>query len=407
MSKPSILLINRVYPPDRGATGRMMQDLANALIENGWRVTILSVTNTKAEFDAQQVPVHHAVYTHIKAKGTFGYGWALMKLAMAAIKLPKHDVVLTMTDPPMLMRVGKFVAGFKKSKHVHWCQDMYPDLLDAINVKMPKFFQRWLDKAAIKSYRKADCIVVIGNCMKARFKDKKISPLKLETIPNWTDFEVLSPSVGDNYQDLPEKIKAVAKKPEEMFRDDSPKFKILYAGTIGLAHPMKIIVDAAALLAEHKEIEFVFVGDQHAHSRLAKERAKLGLENIKFLPFQPIEKYRDILESGDLHLVTMRNEAEGMLVPCKFYSGLTVGRPTIFAGPEHSEIATAINYFKAGTVVAPDNAEALAAAIYKYRHDGEAWFNAQEGALQAAQAYHPSQSLQSWVDLLEGVVNNG
>lgn len=380
----------------------MLQDLARALTENGWRVTVLNTSDT-GEDQSSKLIRRHIVQTKIKPKGIWGYSWIWLRLLIAALKLPSHDVVLTMTDPPMAVTLGKIVAGVKKSKHVHWCQDLYPDLLVPFKVKIPSFALKILNQLSIRSLRKCDRIVVIGECMRKRLKDKKITPNKLIFIPNWADFEVIAPSSCGNYINLPDKIKAAAKKPEDLFRDDSPKFRVLYAGTIGRAHPMRAIIDAAEILAEHKEIEFVFVGDKHAHSRLAKERTKRGLENIKFIPFQPIEKLKHVMESGDLHLVTMRDDAQGMLVPCKFYSGLTVGRPTVFSGPINCEISNVIQKYNSGVVVPSNSGQDLAGAIYKFRHDGDFWFSAQEGALQAAQAYHPSKSLQNWVDLLEGV----
>ena len=413
--KPSILLINRVYPPARGATGRMMQDLSRALVENGWRVTVLSAVDNKQDKkknkskdealpEEQTSQINQQVIkANLKGKSMLGYGLIWWRLLSKARRLPKHDVVLTMTDPPMMVYLGRLVARRKKSKHVHWCQDMYPDLLPALKVKLPKIIVGTLNGLSLKSLKKADQIVTIGQCMKTRIQHKGVNANKIKFIPNWADFEVISPSADGNHLNLPEKITAAARKPEEMFRDNSPKFRVLYAGTIGRAHPMRVILDAASILAEHKEIEFTFVGDAGAHSVLANERAKRGLENIKFIPFQPIEKLRRVMESGDLHLVTMRQEAAAMLVPCKFYSGLMVGRPTIFAGPENTEIADVIHQYECGTVVSPTDGHALAEAIYQYRTDGDVWFNAQEGALQAAQAYHPSRSLQDWLGLLEEV----
>ena len=122
------------------------------------------------------------------------------------------------------------------------------------------------------------------------------------------------------------------------------------------------------------------------------------------MPYQPIEKLRDVMEAGDIHLVTMRESVKGMIVPCKFYSGLTVGRPTIFMGPEGTEIAQVMKDYGAGICISPRDpnaARALADAIYAYRMDGETWFQTQEGALRASQAYHPNQSLHKWVELLE------
>lgn len=402
MSKPSILLINRVYPPVRGATGRLLQDMANALEQSGWKVTILA-TDTEPSFEAQANISIKRIKSAEKYKTAFGYILNWCRLLVTALKMPKHDVVLTLSDPPMLYVIGGFVSQFKGSAHVHWCQDLYPDLFRALGVKLPQPLIKILMKISRRSLKKCARVVVIGRCMAEMITKTGVPAANVAMIANWTDFEVIAPSSGADHNLLPIKTTGVAKKPEEMFRNDSPKFRVLYAGNIGRAHPMRSVIEAATILSKHEEIEFVFVGDKSVHSILARERGRRSLENIKFMPYQPIEKLRDLMESGDIHLVTMRNEAKGLLVPCKFYSGLTVGRPTVFVGPKDCEVGHVIKDYSAGKVVAVNDPKALADAIYKYRTDGDAWFQAQEGALRAGQAYHPSHSLHKWIELLEKV----
>ena len=402
MSRPSILLINRVYPPVRGATGRLLQDLANALEQSGWKVTILT-TDAQSGFEAHENISIKRIKAAEKYKTVFGYVLNWFRLLHAALKTPKHDVVLTMSDPPMLYAIGSFVSKFKGSPHVHWCQDLYPDLFRALGVKIPQIFINPLMKISRRSLKKCARVVVIGRCMAETITKTGVPASNVKMIANWTDFEVIAPTSGVNHNMMSVETTGIAKKPEEMFRDDSPKFRVLYAGNIGRAHPMRSVIEAATILSKHEEIEFVFVGDKSVHSILARERGRRSLQNIKFMPYQPIEKLRDLMESGDVHLVTMRKEARGLLVPCKFYSGLTVGRPTVFVGPKNCEVGHVIKDYNAGQVVAVNDPKALADAIYKYRTDGEAWFQAQKGALRAGQAYHPSHSLHKWIELLEEV----
>lgn len=404
MNKPSILLINRVYPSERGATGRLLQDLARALDHSGWKVTILT-TGAESQLEIDNNISVNRIKSTQNYKTSFGYAWGWFRLLGAAWKMPKHDVVLTLTDPPLLIVIGRIIARRQGAAHVHWCHDIYPDLFKPLGVRLPKFLSSFLSRVSLKSMSRCAQVVVIGRCMAQKLKKMGVPQDKISMIANWADFEVIAPSAGagakTNYKMLPVDVAGIAKKPKEMFRDDSPKFRVLYAGSIGRAHPIRPIIEAAAILAEHTEIEFVFIGDKHAHSMLARERDRRGLENIKFMPYQPIEKLREVMESGDVHLVTMRKEVKGLLVPCKFYSGLSVGRPTIFMGPKQTEIGRVIKDYNAGKVVSVGNAKELAKAIYEYRHNGDEWFQAQEGALRAAQAYHPNQSLHKWLEVLE------
>lgn len=402
MSKPSVLLINRVYPPVRGATGRISQDLARALEQSGWKVTILT-TGDKAELEFHQNITVKRIKGSQNYKMAFGYIWNWLRLLWAALRTPRHDVLITLSDPPLLLVIGRIVSRLKNMPHIHWCQDLYPDLFRALGIKLPNFVSAFLMGLSRNSLKKCHKIVVVGRCMAERLSKSGVPANKIKMIANWTDFEVIAPSSKGDHTLLPIDLTGVAKKPEDMFRDESSKFRVLYAGNIGRAHPMRSVIEAAAILSEHKEIEFVFVGDKHVHSILARERGRRHLENIKFMPYQPIEKLRDVMESGDIHLVTMRRETKGMLVPCKFYSGLTAGRPTIFVGPEETEVSYVINDYNAGKVVPNGNPQALADAIYSYRTDGDDWFQAQEGALRAAQAYHPNQSLHKWLELIEAV----
>jgi glycosyltransferase involved in cell wall biosynthesis len=398
--KPSILLINRIYPPERGATGRMLQNLAHGLERSGWNVTVLAIGERKDSRSASTGIKKRFIKGAKNPKTALGCFSNLCRLFWTGLRVPKCDVVLSMTDPQMLVVVGGLIAKFKKSRHVHWAQDIYPDLFAPLGVKLPRIICNFLHARSVRAMNKSDQVVVIGRCMEKYLKYHGVSGSKISVIQNWADFEVIAPS-GKSLSSVPINVPVgVAKKPDEMFRDDSPKFRVLYAGNVGRAHTMRAVLEAAELLADRPEIEFVFVGDHHAHSMLARERTKRGLENIKFMPYQPIEKLQAVMEGGDVHLVTMRESVKGMIVPCKFYSGLSVGRPTIYVGPEGSEIESVINQYGAGSCVHPHDSKALADVIYGYRMDGDAWFQAQEGALRAAQDFHPNLSINKWIELL-------
>jgi len=262
--------------------------------------------------------------------------------------------------------------------------------------------------------KKTDKIVAIGRCMARHLVQEGIPAPHIVFIPNWADLELLEPRPRAEYNNN-------ARAPEtEAFdevlngtraHDDQvkhgPKFRVLYAGNVGLAHPLDTIMEAAEILnSPHPEIEFVFVGNEAQHMKIARERAHRQLDNIRLLPFQPPEKLKDLMESGDVHLVSQKDSTLGMLVPCKFYAALAAHRPCLYIGSPVSEVAGVIEEFDAGAVLTEGNGERLAEEIRQLRLNSDYWFAMHEGAAEASAVFRPSESLDVWDKVVETVINN-
>lgn len=394
-AKPSVLLINRVYPPARGASGRVLRDLAKEMARAGWTVSVLT-TGEKTFSEKDGGIAVHRVSAPLNPKGIFGYARVLWKLYRGAMKQPRHDLVVTLTDPPLLVTLGRRYSKKKRCAHLHWCHDLYPDLFPSIGVKLPQFVLRALSRSARRSMNKSGKVIAIGRCMARHLAHTGVETGRISMIPNWPDSELVDPNSKFKKSDVRLKESVpMARPPESLLRDDSPRFRILYAGNIGRAHPMKAILEAAEYLSPHPEIEFVFVGEGPSHDRLSQERSRRGLQNIKLMPYQPASHLKDLMESGDLHLVSLREDAAGLVVPCKFYSALAAARPTIFIGPADTEIGRMIRDYGCGAIVPQGDGKTLAQAILYFRNDPNAWFDAQQGAEQAAMDSRPVKSILS------------
>ena len=406
MQKPTVLFINKVYPPSKGATGRVLRDLAHAFARDGWSVTVLTTGQNAEDYMDGSVTVRK-----ISVKGgktPFRIFMVWVKLLLVALMMPRHKMVITLTDPPLLVALGRIVARVKKSSHIHWCQDLYPDILPALGMKLPNWSLNILRKITRKAMRSCDRVVVVGRCMAKHLAHTGFDMSKVSIIPNWPDFELtaaakMRESKNSNPSKLSSSMKTVMSgksllSSRPFFLDESPKFRVLYSGNLGRAHPISTIIDAAAILQDsNPEIEFVFVGDGVGFEQIAQARSRRGLDNIRLLPSQPVSRLKDLMEGGDVHLISMKHEALGMLVPSKLYAALAAGRPCIFIGPDNSETAKVINEFGAGTVVSQGQAKALVNEILRLRYDGDAWFTAQKGALKASEFFVPANSFSSWI----------
>lgn len=403
MRRPSVLFINRVYPPVRGATGRVLRDLARSFAREGWQVTVItSGSRSRKERDGSIRLIR--LKGRAKPAGIFGYAWMWLKFLIAALREPRTDLVVTLTDPPLLVVAGQIVKKFKKNRHINWCHDLYPDIFPALNIKFPVRIMGFLKKSAEKALNDTDKVIVIGRCMARNMARYGLEGKQIAFIPNWPDFELSRSHKQKANGELP--VPEInGSKPFEHQIKDGPKFRVLYAGNIGRAHPVKDILDAAEILDEqHSEIEFTFVGDGPRFDYIARERVRRGLNNIRLMPFQPQSRLREVMESGDVHLICIREDAAGLLVPCKVYSAFAVGRPCIFIGPADSEVARTITDYKAGAVVPQGKAEDLAATILHYRMHGEDWQAAHVGAAAAGGVFVPKDSIEAWMERAWSVV---
>lgn len=307
-------------------------------------------------------------------------------MAGAAKTLPRHDIVISLTDPPMIAHVARRVAQKMKAKHIHWVMDIYPDLFPVIGKKLSFWTRTTMAHRMKDAMKSADAIVPISGCM-ARYLTHHSLPRKnMTVIENWAE-KVL-------YDDTPDD------QLRPLFANQEPKFRILYAGTIGLAHDFTGILKAAKYLhSRHPEIEFVIVGKGRALNTLAQAKTSQNLDNIRLIPHQPASSLESLMKAGDVHLVTMKAEASGLLYPSKFYSACAAGRPVIFIGPETCDMHKTVTQNECGTSVRNNDPQSLIRAILAYRHDGNLW-HTHASNTQKITANAPTKNFQQWDDLI-------
>ena len=400
MHQPSIIFMNRVYPPAHGATGRLLRDLARSFVREGWQVTIIT---TGAQSSSEQDGAIRVIRVKAAAKprSIGAYLWTLFTMTMAALRRPKSDLIVTMTDPPLSAVAGHMIKTLKGSRHIHWAQDIYPDLLPVLGKAPSNRLMNAASAMARKALKACDKIIVIGRCMGKHLVKSGIDSSQITFIPNWPDLELVSPITAKGTPTI---------TPEQSFftPEETPRrFRVLYAGTLGLAHPVETILKAAEILQDTCPIvEFVFVGEGAGYDDLAAERSRRHLDNIRLLPYQPVGRLKDLMQSGDMHLVSMHKDAAGLLVPCKLYSALAAHRPCIFLGPAASEAAKTIRDYKAGTVMPQGRPQKLAEQIQTYVQDAQLWYAAHQGAIAASEIYTPKQSIRAWIKRAKSIVES-
>ena len=365
MKPHSILFINRVYPPDEGATGQLLAELAEGLVKTGWRVTVLTSkgrtglprSETIAGVRVERVsglPFTRASHW----RRALSYLSLYPALLWRAFWLPRAEIVVTVTDPPLQLLLGSFLKWCKASRHVHWAQDVYPELAEEMGVlKKDGFIARILRRLSTCALRHCDQIIAVGRCMKSRLVQRGLAPSAIDVIPNWGH--------GGNSE--------LGMRNAESFRTEhglNGKFVVMYSGNLGLAHPFEAMLDAAERLrSTHSQVLFLFVGNGPRLPWVREQVVQRKLENVRFLPFQPREKLVQSLAAADLHLASMLHELCGLVVPSKVYGVLSVGRPCVFLGPEESEAAQFILQNGCGSVLAKATGTRLASCLAQWAGD--------------------------------------
>lgn len=358
-----VLLINQYYWPDRASTAQHLTDLAESLASQGHECHVLC-SKGGYQADRSTVPareVRNDVHIHRVGATALGRRSFLRRMTdylsfhagalVRSFSLPRCDVVVTLTTPPIIGLIGVLLARLKGTKHVYWSMDLHPDAGLALGVLSPRNplikALAWLSDAV---YRAADRVVVLGPYMADRIAAKKVRPNRIEMVPVW--------SRRDEIEPVPREA-----NPLRAAMGLQDRFVVMYSGNMGLAHAFEDILEAARRLRHREDILFLFVGDGPRRREVIAAKEAHALENVRLLDYFPREQLRFSLSLADVHLMSMRREAAGIVVPCKLYGAMASGRPALFIGPEHCETADTIRQSGCGHTIRLGDADRLVESI--------------------------------------------
>ncbi len=183
-------------------------------------------------------------------------------------------------------------------------------------------------------------VSTISDQMIARLGSKGVLPERQVLFPNWADTDHIYPL--ESSSTFREQLDIAASS-----------VIFLYSGNMGEKQGLEIVVEAARRLVDRKDIVFVMCGQGAAYSRL-RDLAD-GLQNIHWLPLQPLDRLNDLLNLADVHLLPQRADAADLVMPSKLTGMLASGRPVLATAFEGTQIAEVLEF--SGVVVPPGNTE--------------------------------------------------
>jgi len=360
-----VVFVNRFFYPDFAPTGLHAADVAFDLAAAGREVhavtSRLAYDGEAAGFPAEEtvrgVRVHR-VWTTSFGRGSLA-GRALDYLSFyfsaffALVEIARRgDIVVAKTDPPLTSVVAALAALLRGARLVNWLQDIFPETAARSGVRlargplgaMVRGLRDW-------SLRQAAANVVLGDRMAATVRSL-VPGAFMRVVPNWADGAAIRPMAP-----------AASGLRREWGLEGM--FVAGYSGNLGRVHDCETLLSAARLLQREEGVAFAVVGGGFHVPQVLAQR----LANVTVRGYVPEERLGESLAAFDVHLVSLRPEFEGLVVPSKFYGAMAAGRAVIFIGDADGEIARLLREHGCGLTVAQGDAEGLARAIRELRAD--------------------------------------
>lgn len=366
-----VIILNQFFYPDHSATSQFMTDLAESLVERGVAVTALA---GRGRYNGGERLPPAEVYRGVRIERAWATSFGKRNLigrlsdyltfylcaTWKLLRLPRHDIVMALTTPPLIALVALVICRLRGMRLVTLVQDVYPDVavaLGALGRRNPA--ARVLDWLGRRTLRGSDRVIVVGECMRDRIVAKmggQYAP-RVRVIHNWADAREIRPLGGE-------------KNPFAERFEHEGKFVLLFSGNLGGVNEFRTVLDAALALSHRPDILFLFVGEGVKKASVQKFAERHKLANVRLLPYQPRELLRYSLGCADASLVTLAEGLAGLSVPSKTYASLAAGLPILFVGDARSSIARIVAENGCGEVVRAGDHIRLARVLADWAADG-------------------------------------
>lgn len=358
-----ILILSQWYPPE---PMRLLSDMTETLKAKGHDVIVLTgfpnwpegklypgykirlwQKETIGGVPIVRIPLYPD-HSRSKIRRIANYLSFVISASLLGFFLIRRPDIIHAIQPPTTCFPAWFLSRLWRVPFTYEVQDMWPETLKATGMMNNKKALSAVSKYCEWAYEKAAAIRVISPGFRDNLIAKGVSQDKIYFIPNWVDTDFYKPQSSN--EALAETFG---------FKDH---FNILYAGTIGLAQGIETILNAAQLLKDLPNVQFVIAGDGLALKNLQQYSALHKISNVKFLGRQPMSLIPDIYALSDILLVHLRDDPLFRItIPHKTLTYLSAGKPILAA--VEGDVADIVNENRAGLSCCSGNPESLAESV--------------------------------------------
>ncbi len=372
-----ILFLTHYYPPEVNAPANRVHEHARVWVEEGHEVTVLTgipnhplgVLFAGYENRGQEERIDGVrvvrTWMYITPNSGFvkriaNYLGFMFTALFASLRLERPDVVVA-TSPQFFCGIaGALVAKLKRRPFVLEVRDLWPDSIVQLGQLENPAIIRFLETVETWLYRSASAVVVLTQAFARHVEARGVAAERIELVYNGIDASAFHPRPRDS-----------ALLESHGLAD---AFTVAYVGTLGLAHGLVQVLDAAELLKDRMpDLQLVFIGDGADRARIEAEARRRGLDRVHFTGLLPRDEVPAWLSSLDVLLVVLRDLAVfETVIPSKIFEYLALERPIVLAAPRAGEIREMVERADVGLAIDPEQPTLLAEAIARIRDEPEA-----------------------------------
>lgn len=360
-----ILILTQYFPPEVGAPQNRLFELAVRLKQKGADITVLTAMPNypqmevhkeyKGKFyhyeDMNGLRIHRSWIYVTTSKSIFKrllnyFSFVKTSFWVGLFKLGKFDYILCESPPLFLGITAYALKKIKGAQLIFNVSDLWPESAEKLGLVTNKFFLSSATKLEEFLYKRSDLISgqtqgIVKN-ISDRFPNKKVYWL-----PNGVDL---------NYYKA-ETVKTNWRKENNFSEDD---FLLLYAGIIGHAQGLEVIIHAAHKLKEHSKIKFILVGSGPEKEKLLQLKKELNTENVLFFDAVTKKEMPAIVSASDVAVIPLKKlDLFKGAIPSKIFENLAMKKP-ILLGVEGEAKELFIDQGKCGLAFIPEDSDDLA-----------------------------------------------
>jgi glycosyltransferase involved in cell wall biosynthesis len=363
-----LLILTQYFPPEIGAPQNRLYELAVRLKQKGIQVTILTAmpnypgmvvhppyrTKIYCREDMNGLDVHRSWIYVSQSKSMVGrlmnyFSFVVSAFFAGWFKLGEFDFILC-ESPPLFLGITAFLL--KKLKHARLIfnvSDLWPESAEKLGLVTNRTVLKLSTALEEFLYRHSDLICGqtrgIVKYISRRFPDKK-----LHWLPNGVDMDYFYPETVNNDWRV-----RMGYAPDD--------FILLYAGILGHAQGLEIIIKAAVLLRQYPKIKFIMLGMGPKKEELVDLKNQLGTERVHFLDAVTKIEMPSIIAASDAAIIPLRKlDLFKGAIPSKIFENSAMKKP-ILLGVEGEAKDLFITEGNAGLPFEPENPESLCTAI--------------------------------------------